>query len=69
MNKTFSKEEKLIELEKQLEIYKQKLNKEMKGYRGVIHESAASEIKLSMVMVYKSMIRKIEKEIENLQKE
>jgi hypothetical protein len=69
MSKVPSKEEKLRELEKQLVFYKQKLDKEMKGYRGVIHESAASEIKHSTVMVYKSMVAGLQKEIEKLQDE
>lgn len=64
-----STEEKIKELEKQLEIYKEKLALEMKGYRGVIHESAASEIKHAMVMVYKSMVASLQKEIKKLQEE
>jgi len=43
--------EKLEELKEKLKDYEDKLAREMIGYRGVIHESAASEIKHSKVMV------------------
>ena len=51
------KSEKIIELNKQLEYYEEKLAREMIGYRGVIHESAASEIKHDKVMVVKAMVQ------------
>ena len=66
MSISMSKQKKLNELQKQLNFYKERLNHEMKGYRGVIHESAASEIKHSTVMVYKSMISSLQDEIEKL---
>lgn len=49
--------------------YEDELAHEMKTYRGVIHESAASEIKHSKVMVLTDMVRSITTEIEGLEKE
>jgi len=72
MNSTFkllTKEEKLIELRESLIKYEERLKHEMKTYRGVIHESAASEIKHSTVMVLRDMVRSITEEIQNLEKE
>ena len=46
--------------------YEKKLAWEMRGYRGVIHESAASEIKHTKVMVYKAMVQSLREEIEKL---
>ncbi|MBN1169258.1 hypothetical protein JXA63_05200 [Candidatus Woesebacteria bacterium] len=59
MNKKLSKTEKLKDLKEKLDHYQKKLDHEMKSYRGVIHESAASEIKHSMVMVYQSMVMEL----------
>jgi uncharacterized radical SAM superfamily protein len=67
--KPLSKEEKLKELRESLAKYEEKLKFEMKTYRGVIHESAASEIKHSTVMVYRDMVASITEEIKNLEKE
>ena len=63
MNKT----RKLIELKDKLAEYKAKLAKEMVGYRGVIHESASSELKHSKVMVFKAMVRDLKTEIQKLE--
>ena len=38
----------------------------MKRYRGVIHESAASEMKHQEVMVLRSMVDGLKKEIQSL---
>ncbi|KKQ24390.1 MAG: hypothetical protein US39_C0016G0003 [Microgenomates group bacterium GW2011_GWC1_37_12b] len=51
-----------------LKYYEDKLTKEMVGYRGVIHESAVSEIKHSKVMVYQAMVESLKEEIEKLSK-
>ena len=51
-------------LEKKLKDYEERLAKEMKGYRGVIHESAASEVKHTNVMILKDMIKNLKIEIE-----
>ncbi len=51
------KSEKLLKLNKKLECYENKLAREMIGYRGVVHESAASEIKHDKVMVFKAMLQ------------
>lgn len=67
--KPLSKEDKLKELKESLAKYEEKLRHQMKGYRGVIHESAASEIKHSMVMVLRDMVSSITEEIKNLEKE
>ncbi len=67
--KLLTNEEKLIELKEKLEKYSEKLRWEMKGYRGVIHESAASEIKHDKVMVLRAMVSSLESEIKVLEKE
>lgn len=64
-----NKEQKLIELREKLEVYEAKLAKEMVGYRGVIHESAASEIKHTKVMVYRAMIDELRIEIKNIEED
>lgn len=60
---------KLEELKQKLTLYEAKLAEEMKGYRGVVHESAASEIKHSKVMVYKGMVEALREEIALLESE
>lgn len=64
-----NKQEKLQHLEERLQHYEDKLAFEMKTYRGVIHESAASEIKHTKVMLYKAMVRDLKNEIEVLKKD
>lgn len=56
-------DQKLIELRKKLTYYQDKLRFKMKRYRGVIHESAASEMKHQEVMVLRAMIDGLKKEI------
>ncbi len=63
------KSEKLEELRKELVYYEDKLAREMIGYRGVVHESAASEIKHDKVMVLKAMVLGLKEEIATLEKE
>ena len=60
-------EEKLKELREKLKDYEDKLSREMIGYRGVIHESAVSEIKHSKVMVLRAMVRGLKEEIAQLE--
>jgi len=60
---------KITELKEILKNYEEKLAREMIGYRGVVHESAASEIKHSKVMVYKDMVESLKLEIHNLEKD
>jgi uncharacterized coiled-coil DUF342 family protein len=60
--------DKLAALKKEHEKYVQKLALKMKGYRGVVHESAASELKHSEVMVLRSIVRGLENEIAELEK-
>ena len=60
------KEKKLKELKEKLAIYEEKLAKEMIGYRGVIHESAVSEIKHDKVMVLRAIIEALKEEIQKL---
>jgi hypothetical protein len=62
------KSEKLTELKKKLKKYEEILTREMRGYRGVIHESAASEIKHSKVMVYRAMVHGLKEEIKQLER-
>lgn len=61
------KEEKLGQLKEKLAHYEQKLAFKMRRYRGVIHESAASEMKHQEVMVLRAMIDGLKKEIEELE--
>jgi hypothetical protein len=61
------KTEKLKELNNKLEVYEAKLGKKMKGYRGVIHESASSEMRHQEVMVLKAMVADLKKEIQKLE--
>ena len=62
------KSEKLRELNEKLEYYENKLAREMIGYRGVVHESSASEIKHDKVMVLKAMVQGLKEEIAKLEK-
>lgn len=59
--------QKLISLKEKLKTYEEKLAQEMIGYRGVIHESAVSEIKHSKVMVLKAMVESLKEEISKLE--
>jgi len=58
---------KLQELKERLAYYQDKLGFKMKRYRGVIHESAASEMKHQEVMVLRAMVDGLEKEIKVLE--
>ena len=60
---------KLNHLKEKLKYYEEKLAKGMIGYRGVIHESAASEIKHDKVMVLRAMVDGLKEEIRNLEKQ
>ena len=55
--------EKLRELKEKLAHYEGKLAFKMKRYRGVIHESAMSEMKHQEVMVLRAMVADLKKEI------
>lgn len=63
------KQEKIKNLQKKLEFYEAQLRREMIGYKGVQHESAASEIKHDKVMVLTAMIEDLKKLIEKLRLE
>ncbi len=58
---------KINELKAKLKFYEEKLASEMIGYRGVIHESAVSEIKHSKVMVLRAMVDQLKDEIKLLE--
>ncbi len=60
-------EEKLKQLKEKLGLYEGKLAFKMKRYRGIIHESAASEMKHQEVMVLRAMVEDIKKEIQSLE--
>ncbi len=60
---------KIKELKEKLLNYEEKLKHEMMGYRGVAHESAASEIKHSKVMVLKAMVEGLKEEIAILERQ
>lgn len=64
---TTERNKKIVLLKEKLNYYEKKLSREMKWYRGVVHESAASEIKHSKVMVFKDLIANLKAEIENLE--
>lgn len=60
-------EEKFKLLKARLAFYEAKLAQKMKRYRGVIHESAASEMKHQEVMVLRAMVDSLKKEISSLE--
>lgn len=60
-------EDKLKNLREKLVFYESKLAFKMKRYRGVIHESAASEMKHQEVMVLRAMVADLQKEITMLE--
>lgn len=62
-----SNEEKLKNLKEKLAVYEEKLAFKMKRYRGVIHESAASEMKHQEVMVIRAMVADLKREIQQLE--
>lgn len=64
--KKLTPEEKLEELYVKLKKYEDWLAAEMKGYRGVVHESASSEIKHNKVMVLRDMVASLKEEIKQL---
>lgn len=59
-------ENKIRGLKEKLAYYEGKLAFKMKRYRGVIHESAASEMKHQEVMVLRAMVDGLKKEIRAL---
>jgi len=61
------KEQKIKQLKEKLAFYEEKLAFKMKTYRGVIHESALSELKHSEVMVLKDVIYSLKNEIYDLE--
>ena len=62
-----TKVEKLKALKERLSYYEGKLGFKMKRYRGVIHESAASEMKHQEVMVLRAMVDGLKREIHELE--
>jgi hypothetical protein len=63
------KQKKLTYLRQELEKYEKKLAFKMKFYRGVIHESAASELKHAEVTVLQAMVYDLKIEINKLEKQ
>lgn len=59
-------QEKLKQLKEKLVYYEGKLAFKMKRYRGVIHESAGSEMKHQEVMVLRAMVADLKREIARL---
>src|SRR5438445_241824 len=57
---------KIQQLKAELAKYEAKLAIKMKGYRGVIHESAWSELRHSEVMVLKDMVASLKEEIHKM---
>ena len=64
---TQSPQHKLQELKDKLKIYEEKLAWKMKFYRGVIHESASSELKHAEVMVLRAMVDGLKQEVAELE--
>lgn len=62
-----SPRQKLQELKNKLKIYEEKLAWKMKFYRGVIHESASSELKHAEVMVLRAMVDGLKQEVAELE--
>jgi len=58
---------KLQKLKTDLKMYEEKLRIKMKTYRGIIHESASSELKHSEVMVLTAMVDGLKSEIYKLE--
>lgn len=67
MMEAMMKEEKILTVKQKLQEYEQKLAKKMKGYRGVIHESASSEMRHQEVMVLRAMVDGLRKELYDLE--
>jgi hypothetical protein len=63
------KENKLYLLKLRLGYYEDKLKEKLRGYRGVVHESAVSELRHSEVMVISAMVMGIKEEIKKLEDE
>jgi len=61
--------DKIARLRPMLKKYEDKLAFKMKFYRGVIHESAASELKHAEVTVLQAMVYDLQKEIAGLEKQ
>jgi flagellar biosynthesis chaperone FliJ len=64
-----SKKTKLKELLKKKEEVDHKIARMKKGYRGVVHESALSELRHSEYHVYMDYVESLRKEIEELEKD
>lgn len=62
-SQTITPQQKIAQLKDDLEKYEAKLRYKMKFYRGVIHESAASELKHAEVMVLTAMVDDLKREI------
>ena len=61
-------QKKLLELEEKLAKYEKQLSEAMIGYRGLVHESAVSEIKHTKVMVLRAIVEELKQEISVLKK-
>lgn len=64
-----TREEKIVRLKRKLAEYQDMLAFKMKRYRGVVHESAASEMKHQQVMVLRVMVTDLQREIKTLESE
>ncbi len=64
---TQQKSAKIAELKEKLQKYEEKLAFKMKGYRGVVHESAQSELRHSEVMVLRDIVFSLKQEIAKLE--
>lgn len=59
-------QDKITRLQEQLEKYQAILKDKMTRFRGVRHENSLSELRYTEVMVYRSRVRDLEKEIKDL---
>lgn len=62
-----SKTKKLQELIEKRDKYRQKLTGMYKNFRGVVHESAVSELKYSEIKVYEDLLNSVVEEINKIE--
>lgn len=58
-----------LKLRRKFKSYEEKLAAKMIGYRGVVYESEASEIKQDKVMVLRTMVDSLKEEISRFEKD
>lgn len=59
-------DQKIKRLKEEREKYSEKLTYLYKGFRGVIHENSASEMRYTTIKVYEAHLHSIEEELKSL---